>query len=112
LQYFFIINVGLGIFNLIPVPPFDGSRILNVILPKRWYFKVMKYEKQIYWCVIAWLFLGHYVYMAFMSVPFIANNSILSALAKIFSLSNLLSDAINSIANGILNFWRLIPMLR
>ena len=49
LQFFFIINIGLGVFNLIPVPPFDGSRILNVILPAKWYFKVMKYERKIYW---------------------------------------------------------------
>ena len=112
LLYFFSINIGLGVFNLIPVPPFDGSRILNVVLPERLYFKVMRYERQIYWGVIAWLFLGQYVYMAFISVPFIANSSLLSGLAKIFSLSDLLSDSINAIANGILNFWRLIPMLR
>ena len=110
--YFFSINIGLGVFNLIPVPPFDGSRILNVVLPDKLYFKVMKYERQIYWGVIAWLFLGQYVYMAFMSMPFIANSYALSALARIFSLSDLLSDAINAIANGILNFWRLIPMFR
>lgn len=112
LLYFFSINIGLGIFNLIPVPPFDGSRILNVILPTKYYFKIMKYERQIYWGVIAWLFLGQYVYIAFMSIPLIANNSVLSAIARIFSLSDLLNDAINAIANGILRFWRLIPFLR
>ena len=72
----------------------------------------MKYERQIYWGVIAWLFLGQYVYIAFMSIPLIANNSVLSAIARIFSLSDLLNDAINAIANGILRFWRLIPFLR
>jgi Zn-dependent protease len=112
LLYFFSINIGLGIFNLIPIPPFDGSRILYVALPQKWYFKVMKYERQIYWGVIAWLLLGRYVYAALISVPFIANNSALSVLAKIFSLSDILSDAINAIANGMLNFWRLIPMFR
>lgn len=110
LLYFFMINVGLGIFNLIPIPPFDGSRILNVILPERLYFKVMKYEKQIYWGVIAWLFLGRYLYQGLISVPFIASNGILSTIVKIFSLSDILSDAINAIANGMLNFWRLIPI--
>ncbi len=34
-------------FNLIPVPPFDGSRIAFVFLPQRLYFKVMRYEQQI-----------------------------------------------------------------
>ncbi|MBQ8309813.1 MAG: site-2 protease family protein [Clostridia bacterium] len=34
-------------FNLIPVPPFDGSRIAFVFLPTRIYFKVMQYEQQI-----------------------------------------------------------------
>ena len=112
LLYFFSINIGLGIFNLIPIPPFDGSRILNVILPERLYFKVMRYERQIYWCVIAWLLLGQYVYYALLSIPFIANVPALSAIAKIFSLSDILSGAINAIANGMLKFWRLIPMLR
>ena len=112
LLYFFSINIGLGIFNLIPVPPFDGSRVLNVILPERTYFKIMRYERQIYWGVIAWLLLGQYVYYALLSIPFIANVPALSAIAKIFSLSDILSGAINAIANGMLKFWRLIPMLR
>ena len=110
LLYFFSINIGLGIFNLIPIPPFDGSRLLNVILPERLYFKVMKYERQIYWFVIAWLLLGHYVYAYLVSIPLIGNSSSLSAVAKIFSLSDMLSDAINTIANAMLKFWRLLPI--
>ena len=112
IKYFFSINVGLGIFNLIPVPPFDGSRILNVVLPEKLYFKVMRYERQMYWGVIAWLFLGQYVYYALLSVPFIASTPVLSGIAKIFSLSDILSDSINAIANGMLRFWRLIPIFR
>lgn len=33
LLYFLLINVGLGIFNLIPIPPLDGSKILRGFLP-------------------------------------------------------------------------------
>ncbi|MBI1811147.1 MAG: site-2 protease family protein, partial [Nitrospirae bacterium] len=29
------INIGLGVFNLIPVPPLDGSKILMGLLPHR-----------------------------------------------------------------------------
>ena len=40
-----ILNISLAIFNLIPVPPFDGSRIFYAFLPTKWYFAVMKYEQ-------------------------------------------------------------------
>ncbi|HQM96329.1 MAG TPA: site-2 protease family protein [Clostridia bacterium] len=38
-------NIFLALFNLIPVPPFDGSRIMFGILPDRYYFSVMRYER-------------------------------------------------------------------
>ena len=42
-----LINFIFMLFNLIPVPPFDGSRIALVVLPQRLYFKIMRYERQI-----------------------------------------------------------------
>lgn len=42
------LNVSLAVFNLIPVPPFDGSRIFLSLLPSNLYFKIMRYEKYIY----------------------------------------------------------------
>ena len=47
LQYMVLMNVGLAVFNLIPVPPLDGSRVLLVFLPRNLYFGVMRYEKVI-----------------------------------------------------------------
>ena len=44
-QYMAVLNIGLGVFNLIPIPPLDGSKILGAILPQRLYFQLMKYER-------------------------------------------------------------------
>ena len=49
-----VMNISLAIFNLIPVPPFDGSRIFYAFLPTKWYFSVMRYERYI---MIAFLLL-------------------------------------------------------
>ncbi len=38
-------NVGLAVFNLLPIPPLDGSKILSAVLPGRIYFKIMQYER-------------------------------------------------------------------
>lgn len=55
---FYSLNLGLAIFNLIPIPPLDGSRILMVILPERLYFKFMRYERYIVLIVLLALFTG------------------------------------------------------
>lgn len=39
------LNVGLGTFNLIPVPPLDGSRLLLPLLPDRAVSVLLKYER-------------------------------------------------------------------
>lgn len=45
LYYFVGLNCGLIVFNLIPIPPLDGSKVLTAILPERTYFKLMDYER-------------------------------------------------------------------
>lgn len=41
------LNLNLMIFNLIPLPPLDGSRIAYIFLPTHLYFKIMQYERYI-----------------------------------------------------------------
>lgn len=60
---FFLLNMAsmnlmLAVFNLLPVPPFDGSRLITVFLPERLYFGVMKYERQLMMGMFLLLILG------------------------------------------------------
>lgn len=58
LYYIALINISLAVFNLIPVPPFDGSRILFAVLPQKYYFQIMRYERYVFIGVFAIVYLG------------------------------------------------------
>lgn len=40
-----LLSVGLGLFNLLPIPPLDGSKVLFSLLPDRQYQWLMRYER-------------------------------------------------------------------
>lgn len=44
-QYTALLSVGLAVFNIIPIPPLDGSKVLAVVLPDGVYEKLMRYER-------------------------------------------------------------------
>ena len=52
------INISLAIFNLLPFPPFDGSRIFNYFLPDKFYFAIMEYERYIFIGLLVVLYIG------------------------------------------------------
>ena len=57
-HYAAIMSIGLGVFNLIPVPPLDGSKILFSFLPWQQAVKYAKYEQYIQFGLLVLLFVG------------------------------------------------------
>lgn len=53
-----VTNISLAIFNLLPFPPFDGSRIFNYFLSDKFYFKIMEYEHYIFIGMFILLYIG------------------------------------------------------
>lgn len=51
-----VINLSLGVFNLIPIPPLDGSKIVGAILPEDKYFKYMRFERFGYFLLLIVLY--------------------------------------------------------
>lgn len=54
------LSIGLGLFNLVPIPPLDGSKIAGAILPERVYYILMRYERygMLLLLAIIWLDIG------------------------------------------------------
>ena len=56
LSYTAVLSVGLGLFNLIPIPPLDGAKIFYAVLPDRLYRTMLRYERYVWFVVLilAW----------------------------------------------------------
>ena len=53
-----VLNAGLAVFNLIPISPLDGSKILAIFLPDRAHEWLMRYERYGFLILAALLFTG------------------------------------------------------
>ena len=54
----YLLNTGLAVFNLIPISPLDGSKILAIFLPDKAHAWLMRYERYGMFLLIALLFMG------------------------------------------------------
>ena len=53
-----LLGIGMGLFNLIPISPLDGSKILFALLPDRAYYKILRYERFVGVALIVLVLLG------------------------------------------------------
>ena len=84
--YFHFINLTLGLFNCLPIPPLDGSRFALLLLPPKAYFRLMRYEQYIAIALILLLFLGTFNGLLTGAAEWISEG-MLSLFRNIFRLS-------------------------
>ena len=80
-----LINIGLGVFNLIPLPPLDGSKVLKAFLPynaKIW----MENNENMFQIVFVVLWIMGILSSIISPIIAIVNNGILGLGLKIFGL--------------------------
>ena len=53
-----LVNLVLGTFNLIPIPPLDGSKILAALAPRDWMRKILEWERYGFILVLVFLYAG------------------------------------------------------
>ena len=53
-----LLSIGIGVFNLLPIPPLDGSKILFSFLPESIYYTILRYERYGMIIMIAIIYLG------------------------------------------------------
>ncbi len=58
-----LVNLVLGTFNLVPIPPLDGSKILASVLPEEWWPKLFALERWGFVLVLVFLYLGWLYYI-------------------------------------------------
>jgi Zn-dependent protease len=79
-----IINIGLGIFNLVPIPPLDGSKILAAFLPDRIYETYMRFERHGMIILMAIILLGRFGTIGFFDFIGIIRGAVYDAMFGVF----------------------------
>ena len=84
------INILLAVFNLLPIPPLDGSRVISALLPNPLAYRYNQIEQYGFFILIGLMFMGGFTYIVWPIVGLVLNwMSILSGF-NLFSLINFL----------------------
>lgn len=84
IDVFASVNIGLAVFNLLPIPPLDGSKIFGFFLPDKWIYTMERYSRQITLVLLLLLFVG------VLDVPlYFLRRVIGSVICRIFGFPNL-----------------------
>jgi len=71
--YGFSINFGLIVFNLMPIPPLDGSHVMKYLLPPAWSLRYQEIAKYGFIILIALLYFGQGVLNLWMTPAYLAS---------------------------------------
>ncbi len=85
LLYTVILNVGLGVFNLVPIPPLDGSKILMAFLPyngKRWFEE----HTQLFYIIFLIIWITPILSMIISPIIDLITNGLIFLIGNIFSM--------------------------
>lgn len=106
-----VMNIALALFNLLPLPPLDGSRLLTLILPRRAAFWVVRHERQILIFVLIWMIGGSYLADFLLGVPAVAASPVLRTLVSVLSLTGWIGNAAKSISAWLISLFIKLPFL-
>lgn len=67
------INIGYAVFNLLPVPPLDGSKLLAAFLPRKWENWFYRYQKYLYAILVLLIFTRAINYIMNPAISFLYN---------------------------------------
>ena len=66
-----LVNCILAVFNLLPIPPLDGSRVISALLPNRLAYQYNQLEQYGLYILLGLMFLGGFNYLVRPLVEFI-----------------------------------------
>jgi len=83
-----MINLVLMIFNLMPIPPLDGSKVIMPFLPFKWQLQYMKLERYGMILVIIFIFFAFDIIIpiVFFLMKVIAGNDAMAQISRLFDI--------------------------